>query len=107
MMAIFSTTRRSIMDAAAPAIDRDAKGRFRPGCSGNAAGKKPGTRNRATILKEWLRDGEDGTIARVVIDKALAGDAVAARFLLERLEPRPRSRTIELDIPECDGLAGE
>ena len=43
------------MNAAAPAIDRDAKGRFRAGCSGNPAGKKTGTRNRATLLKEARR----------------------------------------------------
>src|SRR5215469_5939291 len=95
------------MDAAAPAIDRDAKGRFRAGCSGNPAGKKPGTRNRATRLKEALRDGEDAAVARIVIDKALAGDAVAARFLLERLEPKPRGRPIHLEIPEGLSPAGE
>jgi len=95
------------MDAAAQTIDRDTKGRFRQGCSGNPAGKKTGTRNRATLLREALRDGEDATLARVVIDKALAGDAVAARFLLERLEPKPRGRPIHLDIPEGESPAGE
>jgi hypothetical protein len=95
------------MHAAAQTIDRDQKGRFRPGSSGNPAGKKAGTRNRATLLKEALRGGEDATVARVVIDKALAGDAVAARFLLERLEPKPRSRPIHLDIPEGLSPAGE
>src|SRR5215471_1949870 len=95
------------MNAGTEAIERDAKGRFRPGCSGNPAGKKPGTKNRATILKEALDDGEDATLARVVIDKALAGDAVAARFLLERLEPKPRGRPIHLEIPEGESPAGE
>src|ERR1700730_16250477 len=32
-----------------------------------------------------------------------AGETVAARFVVGRLEPRPRSRTIELDLP--DGAA--
>jgi hypothetical protein len=95
------------MDAAAQTIDRDKKGRFRPRCSGNPAGKKLGTRNRLTILKEALRDGEDTRVARIVIDKALAGDAVAARFLLERLEPKPRGRAIHLEIPEGESPAGE
>jgi hypothetical protein len=79
---------------------RDTHGRFVPGNSGNPAGKKPGTRNHATVLREALRDGEDIAAARIVIDKALAGDAVAARFLLDRLTPRPRGRTIALDLPE-------
>jgi hypothetical protein len=92
---------------AAQIIDRDQKGRFRPGSSGNLTGKKPGTRNRATLLKEALRDGEGTTVARVVIDKALAGDAVTARFLLARLEPKPRGRPIHLEIPEGESPAGE
>src|SRR5258708_21008777 len=84
----------------------DAGGRFVPGQSGNPAGKKPGTRNRATLLAETLRDGEGEAAARIVIDKALAGDAVAARFLLDRLTPRPRGRAIALDLP-ADAGAGD
>jgi hypothetical protein len=85
---------------------RDASGRFMPGVSGNPAGKKPGTRNRKTVLAEALRDGEDTAVARVVIDKALAGDAVAARFCLGLLSPKPRGRPIALDLPE-DANAGD
>jgi hypothetical protein len=81
---------------------RDARGRFVAGQSGNPAGKVPGTRNRATLLRAAL-DGEDGpAMARVVIDKALAGDAVTARFVLDRLEPRPRSRPVEIGLPGID-----
>ncbi len=69
---------------------RDANGRFQPGQSGNPAGKKPGTRNRATLLREELRDGEDGAVARVIIDKALAGNSMAARFVIG-LAPAPAS----------------
>jgi hypothetical protein len=87
------------MDGINNAAMRDANGRFAPGISGNPAGKKPGTRNRATVLREALADGEDVAAARIVIDKALAGDAVAARFLLDRLTPRPRGRAIALDLP--------
>jgi hypothetical protein len=79
---------------------RDGRGRFVPGQSGNPAGKLPGTRNRATLLKAAL-DSEDGpAMARIVIDKALAGDVVTARFCLDRLEPRPRGRAIAIDLPE-------
>ncbi len=79
---------------------RDERGRFVPGQSGNPAGKVPGTRNRATLLRAAL-DSEDGpAMARVIIDKAVAGDVVTARFCLDRLEPRPRSRAITIDLPE-------
>jgi hypothetical protein len=85
---------------------RDSLGRFVPGTSGNPAGKRPGTRNRKTVLAEALRDGEGEGMARVVIDKALAGDAVTARFCVGLLTPKPRGRAIVLDLPE-DWRAGD
>ena len=88
---------------------RDERGRFVPGQSGNPAGKVAGTRNRATLLRAALDGPEGPAVARIVIDKALAGDAVTARFIIGRLEPRPRSPGIELDLPEgnraCDIVA--
>jgi hypothetical protein len=88
------------MDGSVHEAQRDGNGRFVPGCSGNPAGKKPGTRNRATVLREALGAGEDIAAARIVIDKALSGDLVAARFVVGRLEPPPRGRPIELDLPQ-------
>ena len=89
-----------MLDIAGRGSVRDERGRFVPGQSGNPAGKMPGTRNRATLLRAAL-DSEDGpAMARIVIDKALAGDVVTARFCLDRLEPRPRGRAIAIDLPE-------
>jgi hypothetical protein len=96
-----------IMDGSQQTIARDANGRFVPGCSGNPAGKLPGTRNRATVLAEALQAGEAENIARVVIDKAVSGDAVAARFCLDRLSPKPRGRAIRLDLPEGESAGGD
>jgi hypothetical protein len=90
------------MDTVASGIGRDAAGRFVAGQSGNPAGKLPGTRNRKSVLLAALRDGEGEAAARVVIEKALAGDAVAARFVVALISPRPRGRTIHLDMPEDD-----
>jgi hypothetical protein len=105
MMNIELIRRRETMGEICETPRRDCRGRFVPGQSGNPTGKQPGTRNRATILREVLRDGEDATVARIVIDKALAGDAVAARFIVDRLTPRPRGRAIELDLPEGSSAA--
>ena len=79
---------------------RDSTGRWLPGHSGNPGGKVPGTPNRATMLAAALADHEGHRIARVVIDKALKGDAVAARFVIGHLTPRPRGRPIALDMPD-------
>jgi hypothetical protein len=88
------------MSTSDSAVQRDAGGRFLPGQSGNPLGKAPGTRNRATRLRQILEDGEDRIIGRILIDKAKGGDAVAARFVIARLMPRPRGRAIALDLPE-------
>jgi hypothetical protein len=55
--------------------------------------------NERWTLRAALAAGEDSAVARVVIDKAKAGDAVAARFVLGLLYPRPRGRTITLALP--------
>jgi hypothetical protein len=90
------------MDTVAGGIGRDAAGRFVAGRSGNPAGKLPGTRNRKSVMLEALRDGEGEAAARVVIEKALAGDVVSARFVVALISPRPRGRTIHLELPEDD-----
>jgi hypothetical protein len=90
------------MSESPSAATRDAAGRFLPGQSGNPAGKAPGTRNRATLLRELMDEGEDRVIGRIVIDKAKSGDAVAARFVVAHLWPRPRARTVAIEL--ADGM---
>src|SRR5471032_2158514 len=92
----------SIMAEIRSEIGRDAAGRFVAGQSGNPAGKLPGTRNRKSVMLAALRDGEGEAAARVVIEKALAGDVVSARFVVALISPRPRGRTIHLEMPEDD-----
>jgi hypothetical protein len=89
-----SATMSSIADA------RDARGRFQPGCSGNPAGKRPGTLNRATILKRAMAEGDEERIASLIVERALKGEWSALRFVQDRLEPKPRARPIMLDFPE-------
>src|SRR5260221_2005575 len=89
-----------MMEGALQGSVRDARGRFVPGQSGNPAGKLPGTCNRATLLKAALDSEEGPAMARIVIEQAVAGGVVTARFCLDRLEPRPRGRAIAIDVPE-------
>jgi len=102
-MRLFPPEKENTMsELAAEPASRDPAGRFLPGQSGNPAGKAPGTRNRATLLREIMEDDEDRVIGRVVIDKAKAGDAVAARFVVAHLWPRPRARAVAITL--ADGL---
>src|SRR5580700_4921510 len=65
------------------AAARDARGRFQPGSSGNPAGKKPGTLNRATLLKRVMADGDDEQIAKLILERARKGEWGPMRFVLE------------------------
>jgi hypothetical protein len=87
-------------DSMSSSAARDARGRFQPGCSGNPAGKRPGTLNRATILKRAMAEGDEERIASLIVERALKGEWGALRFVQDRLEPKPRARPIMLDFPE-------
>lgn len=54
-------------------------GRFKPGQSGNPAGKPKGARNKATMLIEELLDGEANAIGRKAVEMAKNGDTTAIR----------------------------
>ena len=54
---------------------------------------------RSATLRGVLEPGEDRLLARIAIDKAKSGDAVALRFVVGRLYPRPRGRAIALNLP--------
>lgn len=76
-------------------------GRWKPGQSGNPAGRKPGTKIKRTLLREELeRDGP--ALANAIKSKALEGDMTAAGLWLARLEPvvRQRGETVEFTLDE-------
>jgi hypothetical protein len=85
------------MTASAAVSDiRDVRGRFRPGCSGNPAGKPPGTQNWSTRLKGAVDEADFHAIARKTVEKAKTGSGVDARFLISHLDPKPKVAPIEL-----------
>jgi hypothetical protein len=74
--------------------------RFRPGQSGNPAG-----RPKRKSVRELL--GEEGLSAVVLKlkDAATSGDVQAGRVLLERSTPAPRPETPKVTIPELETAA--
>src|SRR5215475_9848913 len=66
--------------------------RFRPGVSGNPAGRPKGARNKSTLAAEALLDGEAEALTRKAVEMALGGDTVALRLCLERLVPPRKDR---------------
>jgi hypothetical protein len=78
---------------------------FERGQSGNPAGRPPGARNKATIIAELLLQGEAEAMARLVIERAKAGDMAALRVCLDRLVPPCRHRPIEFELPRLESAA--
>ena len=73
---------------------------FKPGQSGNPAGKPKGARNKTTLAIEALLDGEAETLTRKAIELAKSGDLTALRLCLDRICPPRRDRHVSFQMPE-------
>jgi hypothetical protein len=80
--------------------------KWKIGQSGNPAGKKPGTRHRATLAVEKLLDGEGEELTRKAIELAKDGDLTALKLCLERICPPRKSRPINIDLPDVSSGEG-
>jgi hypothetical protein len=80
--------------------------KWKKGQSGNPAGKKPGTRHRATLAIENLLDGEGEALTRKAIELAKNGDLMAIKLCLDRICPPRKSRLINIDLPAVDTGGG-
>ena len=69
--------------------------RGRPFARGNG-GRRPGSRNRASLISAALLQGEREELLRKAIELAKAGDVAMFKFLLARSLPRERLITIDL-----------
>jgi hypothetical protein len=83
--------------------ERDPRGRWQKGVSGNPCGPPAGSRHRTTRAVEALLDGEAEGLTRKAVELALAGDTVALRLCLERLIPPRKDRPVALALPPLDG----
>jgi hypothetical protein len=72
--------------------------RGRPFSAGNP-GRPRGSRNRLKLLQGLLADGDLEAIVHAVIAKAKKGDLAAAKLVLDRVMPAPRTRPVEIDLP--------
>jgi len=79
---------------------------FVKGQSGNPAGRKPGSKNRQTLLDQALLEGEGEAIMRTLIDNAREGDKVALRLCAERLVPRAKAeaRVVPFELPPINSV---
>ena len=80
-------------------LTRVPASRGRPFVNGNS-GRKPGSKNRATLVTAALLEGEADELIGKAVELAKAGDVVMLKFLLGRI--LPRDRVIKLDLPQMD-----
>ena len=73
---------------------------FKPGKSGNPAGKPRGARNKTTVAMEKLLDDDAETITKKAIELAKGGDITALRLCLDRIIPPRKDRPVSFNMPE-------
>ncbi|AJR22518.1 DUF5681 domain-containing protein [Sphingobium sp. RSMS] len=84
---------------------RKQGGRFKPGVSGNPAGKPAGARHKITRAIEALLDKDHEALTRKAIEKALEGDMVALRLCLDRLAPPRKDAPVSIALPAVRSAA--
>src|SRR5271167_12749 len=75
---------------------------FEKGRSGNPAGRRPGSRNKATLAAVALLAGEAEALTRTAVELALAGDPTAMRLCIERILPPCRERAVKFTLPPIE-----
>ncbi|QDM19304.1 hypothetical protein FNL53_03750 [Tardiphaga sp. vice278] len=85
-------------ESTASKTEAERSSRFKPGQSGNPAGKAKGTRNRATLALEVLLDGQAEILTQKAIDLALTGDIAALRLCLDRILPARKDRPVSFEM---------
>jgi len=68
----------------------------------NRNGRPKGSRNLRHYYLEKLAKENAIALVRSVIASAIAGDMVAAKIIMDRLWPRPRTAPIAVDLPATE-----
>ena len=79
--------------------------RFKPGKSGNPAGKPKGARHKVTLLAEKLLDGDAEDVVKKCIELAKAGDSSAIKLIMDRILPARKDRTVNIDLPPIKSIS--
>jgi hypothetical protein len=96
----------TMSDVLLPILPGRVRGRpFEKGRSGNPAGRRPGSRNKATLAAAALLAGESEALTRTAVELALAGDPTAMRLCIERLLPPCRERSVKFSLPPIESVS--
>jgi hypothetical protein len=87
------------------AIEKPRGRPFVKGQSGNPAGRRLGSRNRASLAVEALLDGEADSLTRRALELAMGGDPTALKLCLERILAPRRERVVRFELPPIESAA--
>lgn len=73
--------------------------RWRPGQSGNPAGRPKGARHAALQALDAIGQDSARDVLKAVVDAAKTGDMRASEILLRRLWPERKGRPVALPLP--------
>jgi hypothetical protein len=88
-----------------PSNQRDNAGKWKPGKSGNSAGCRTGSRNKASLAVENLFIDEQERLTRTCIDLALNGNMQALKLAIDRICPVRRDSPIRVDLPRITSIS--
>lgn len=78
---------------------------WKPGESGNPAGRPKGARNKLSLMRDALvTPAEAREVVAKLVESAKGGDTQAASILMDRLWPRlkPQSPAVAFPLPDAD-----
>jgi hypothetical protein len=95
-----------LREAAVAAPAPPVRGRpFAKGRSGNPAGKRRGTRNKATLLAETILYEQAGPVMSSTVETAKSGNVLAQKVCVERLLAPRRERFLAFEMPPIETAA--
>jgi hypothetical protein len=96
----------TMSDVLLPKLPGPVRGRpFEKRRSGNPAGRRTGSRNKATLAAAALLTGESEALTRKAVQLALAGDPTAMRLYIKRLLPPCRERAAKFTLPPIESVS--
>jgi hypothetical protein len=96
----------AMADRVSPKPPGRTRGRpFEKGRSGNPAGRRTGSQNKATSAAAALLEGQSEALTRKAVELALVGDPTAMRLCLERILAPCRERTVNFELPAIESAA--
>jgi hypothetical protein len=78
---------------------------FKPGQSGNPAGRAVGSRNKQTLAVEALLFEHAQELVDNLVTRAMRGEPAAMRLAMERILPTGRGRPLPIELPPVNSAA--